>query len=220
MSLLEFERTPNPDALRIVPGGILLHGKPRHFLKEEEAEHPLAARLLAVDGIVRVLIGRDFVTVIRDGNGRSWPELRPDVAFAIMDFLDAAANGGVSEQPAETQAEAGLLSDIELQIEEVLERWVRPLLGRDGGEAVLVRFDPADGTAWIRLDGACGGCPSASLTLKRGIEQTVRRWVPEVARVQAVAAEPAAKGDSKARFRDWIAAKWGGGKGLDPRSGV
>jgi len=103
-----------------------------------------------------------------------------------------------------------ITGEIEQQIEDVLDRWVRPLLAADGGEAVLVRFDPADGTAWVRMDGACGGCPSGSITLKRGIEQSIRRWVPEVTRVLAAEPEQVQDADPKARFRRWIAEKWGG----------
>ncbi|WP_188643596.1 NifU family protein [Tsuneonella deserti] len=103
----------------------------------------------------------------------------------------------------------GPLGEVERHIEEVLDRYVRHLLAKDGGEAALVRFDAAEGTAWVRMGGACGGCPSGTTTLKRTIEQTVVRWVPEVKRVHAVADAGTPMEDPKARFRRWVAAKWG-----------
>jgi len=209
MSLIQFEHTPNPDAVRVDPGVPVAHGSPRHFTRGEAVDDPLAARLLGIDGVVRVLLGRDFVTIVREGPQYAWDRLRPDIVFALADFLE-----NPPEPPAaQAEADREQLSDIELQIEEVLERWVRPLIAADGGEVVLIRFDPANGTAWVRMDGACGGCPSSTLTLKRSIEQTVRKWVPEVERVQAASARQQEHADPKARFRNWLSAKFGSGSG-------
>lgn len=207
MNVIEFEATPNPDALRILPGIPLAPGQPRQFTSQNAAADPLATALLAIDGVVRILIGADFVTVVRENAGWAWERLRPQIALALSDAVD----GGLALAPPPEPADRAPLGEIGQQIEEVLDRWVRPLLAADGGEAVLVRFDPADGTAWVRMDGACGGCPSGSITLKRSIEQTIRRWVPEVARVLAAESEAPHVDDPKARFRRWIAEKWGKG---------
>jgi len=211
MSLIQFERTPNPDAVRIALDVPIATGAPRHFHRGDRVADPLATRLLEIDGVARVLLGRDFVTIIRAGPEHGWDQLRPDIAFALADFLEDPP-----PRPDEREeADRELLSDIEQQIEEVLERWVRPLVAADGGEVVLVRFDPADGTAWVRMDGACGGCPSSALTLKRGIEQAVRKWVPEVQRVSPAPAQHPPESDAKARFRNWIAAKFGTGQSAE-----
>ncbi|QKS00533.1 NifU family protein [Sphingomonas sp. CL5.1] len=205
MNPIEFEPTPNPDALRILPGRRVSHGQPRQFTRTSPVADPLAAELLAIDGIERVLIGADFVTVVREDASRTWDSLRPEIVLALSDALDR----DLPPEPPTVPAESLPLGEIEQQIEVVLDRWVRPLLAADGGEAVFVRFDPTDGTVWIRMEGACGGCPSGSITLKRGIEQAIRRWVPEVTRVLPVEAERARENDPKARFRQWIAGKWG-----------
>lgn len=210
MGGIEFESTPNPDALRVLPGRRVSEGPARQFTRERPAADPIAAALLAIDGVARVLIGADFVTVVRDPE-RDWELLRPEIAFALSDALDREPPEPQPSVAAAAADAAPPLGEIEQQIEEVLDRWVRPLLAADGGEAVFVRFDSADGTAWIRMEGACGGCPSGSITLKRGIEQTIRRWVPEVTRVLAAEGGPAAETDPKARFRRWVAAKWGSG---------
>jgi Fe-S cluster biogenesis protein NfuA len=205
MSAIVFETTPNPDALRIVSDRPLPSGPPRQFVPGEPASDPLAAALLAIDGIVRVMIGPDFVTVVRDDPARDWDALRPQIAFALLDTPEIEREPSVGAIAAVRPER----SEVEQQIEDVLDRWVRPGLGADGGNATLTRFDAESGTAWIRMTGACGGCPSGPITLKRGIEQTVRRWVPEVVRVAAAEDPSTTPYDPRARFRDWVARKWG-----------
>lgn len=202
---IEFEATPNPDAMRILPGRRLADGPARQFAKGMAGGPAIASALLAIEGIARVLIGPDFVTVVRAGPHCAWDRLRPEILWAVADALD----GRPEPEAVQALAPAPELGDIERQIEDVLARWVRPMLAADGGDARLERFDHFDGTAWVRMEGACGGCPSGGTTLKRGIEQTVRRWVPEVARVLAAGAALDADTDPKARFRRWIALKWG-----------
>jgi len=200
--LIEFEQTPNPDALRVQTGRVFTHGPALDFDRSSEGAPPLAARLLVIDGIERVMIGRDFVAVVRSGPAVPWGRLRADIAHVLIELVDAAPAAPPGQPPAP-------LGEVERHIEEVLDRYVRHLLAKDGGEAALVRFDAAAGTAWVRMGGACGGCPSGVTTLKRTIEQTIVHWVPEVKRVHAVADASAPTDDPKVRFRRWIEAKWG-----------
>jgi Fe-S cluster biogenesis protein NfuA len=202
MALIQFQQTPNPDALREQNGQVLARGAALDFDRSNGVEHPLVAALLGIDGIDRVMLGRDFVTVVRSGPGVSWETLRPEIALALLEAGDCAP-------AAPAQVRKAPLGEVERHIEEVLDRYVRHLLAKDGGEAALERFDAAESTAWVRMGGACGGCPSGVTTLKRTIEQTIVRWVPEVRRVQAVG-EAASQADSpKARFRRWVQATWG-----------
>lgn len=151
------------------------------------------------------MIGADFITVVRDGPGRDWTTLQSDIALQLLDHFEGERmRSSAGAGPAAIGAEH--FSDIEAQIDAVLDRYVRPWLAADGGNALLDRFDLATGTAWVRMEGACGGCPSGSITLKKGIETTIRRWIPEVVSVQAVGETP--RGDPKARIREWIAGKW------------
>jgi Fe-S cluster biogenesis protein NfuA len=140
--------------------------------------------------------------VVRSGARVAWEPLRPLIVLALID--NKGAEPVQSRPPTNTFDGA-----IEQHIEDVLNRYVRHLLAADGGEAVLVRFDAEDGTAWVRMGGACGGCPSGITTLKRTIEQTIKRWVPEVKQVRTVEESQAPSGDPKARFRRWVEAKWG-----------
>jgi Fe-S cluster biogenesis protein NfuA len=202
MALIEFECTPNPDALRVQNGQRFALGAARDFDRSNAAGHPLAGALLDIDGIVRVMLGRDFVTVVRRGAGVSWETLRPQIALALLEAGDCA--------PAATaETRSAPLGEVERHIEEVLDRYVRHLLAKDGGEAALERFDAREGIAWVRMGGACGGCPSGATTLKRTIEQTIVRWVPEVKRVNAVEDALEVLEEPKARFRRWVEARWG-----------
>ena len=202
MGIVEFEQTPNPDALRVRSGLSLVKGPPIEFSRGDERAHPLVADLLAIDGVERIMVARDFVTVVRSGARIAWEPLRPLIALALIDNSDA---GPIQSRPPANS----LTGEVEQHIEDVLDRYVRHLLAADGGEAVLVRFDADDGTAWVQMGGACGGCPSGITTLKRTIEQTIRRWVPEVKRVRTVGESTRSVEDPKARFRRWIELKWG-----------
>ena len=206
--LIRVERTPNPEALRILPGRQLMAGAPLEFRLGDDCKGaPLAAELLEIDGIKAVMLAPDFVTVVRSSPDQEWASLKPFVLAVIADFL-------LSDRPAivlESRQERDFGDDlVSAQIHEVLERFVRPLLARDGGEATLESFDTATGVAYVRMGGACGGCPSGTTTLKRGIEQTIKRYVPEVARVESTEGTTAVA-DPKARFRAWATARWGRG---------
>jgi Fe-S cluster biogenesis protein NfuA len=184
------EQTPNPDALKFVPHAPLTDGERRWFSDGEGS--PLAARLFAVAGVQRVFVAPDFVTVTRSPDARPWPELRYAAIAAIADHLVSGepaitgAGGGAGE-PAREENEDEVVADI-LQ---VLGLHVRPGVARDGGDVVFERFDADTGVVWLKLEGACGGCPSSRMTLKAGIEQLLRRYVPEVTRVEQVVSAPA-----------------------------
>ena len=207
---IQVEKTPNPDALRILPGVTWLSGAPIEIaLGDDASGAPLAEALLALEGIASVLIGPDFVTAVRASASEDWAALRPQLVAVVADFL-------LSGDPvvlAKAAPDAPDFGDdmVSAQIHDVIERFVRPMLARDGGEATLVRFDPRSGVAHVRMGGACGGCPSGRTTLKRGIEQTIKRYVPEVTSVEAIEEGPV-HADPKARFRAWVAAKWGSGR--------
>jgi Fe-S cluster biogenesis protein NfuA len=202
MAIVEFEQTPNPNALRVRAGQNFTSGPALEFDRTAKVSHPVVTGLLAIDGVDRVMLARDFLTVIRSDPATSWDGLRAEIALALAEAGDAAPMDGPELPDAP-------LGDVEQHIEYVLDRYVRHLLATDGGEAVLVRFDADEGTAWVRMGGACGGCPSGITTLRRTIEQTIVRWVPEVKRVQSVGDNHATLEDPKARFRKWVETKWG-----------
>jgi Fe-S cluster biogenesis protein NfuA len=182
------EQTPNPDALKFVPHVALTEGERRWFSSGEGS--PLAARLFALEGVRRVFVAPDFITVTRAPDGPPWSELRYAAIAAIAEHL--AAGEPVLSAAADGAAEADDEDEVLADIRQVLALHVRPGIARDGGDVVFERFDPETGVVWLKLEGACGGCPSSRLTLKAGIERLLRRYVPEVLRVEQVVAEPAA----------------------------
>lgn len=182
--LILTEKTPNPDALKFVPPRRLTPGRSHAFRRVtfEEASSDLAARVFQAGGVTEVFIAPEFLTVTRAQNALAWPDLKPLILAAIADHLEA----GVPAVPpyASEVGEAPEEDEIEAEIRTVLGLYIRPGVARDGGEVLLDRFDPATGVLWIRMHGACGGCPSAGRTLKSTVEKTVRRYVPEVLRVE------------------------------------
>ena len=194
------ERTPNPDALKFVPHVALTCGASRWCASAADA--PMAAALFAVEGVRRVFIAPDFVTVTRAPDGPAWADLRYPVIAALAEFLEAGEPALTQQGPA---AEAPPEEDeVICEIRQVLALHVRPGVARDGGDVLFERFEPETGVVWVKMQGACGGCPSSRLTLKAGIEQILRRYVPEVLRVEEVAGEAAAP--TRPRWAEWARA--------------
>jgi Fe-S cluster biogenesis protein NfuA len=194
------ERTPNPDALKFVPHVALTCGASRWCASP--ADGPLAARLFDLDGVRRVFIAPDFVTVTRASDGPGWADLRYAVISAIAEFLDAgepalADEGSAAATPPDDD-------EIASEIRQVLGLHVRPGVARDGGDVLFERFEPETGIVWVKLQGACGGCPSSRLTLKSGIEQILRRYIPEVLQVEEIAGEVAPR--ARPRWAGWAKA--------------
>ena len=189
--LIETETTPNPATLKFLPGRTVMDAGTRDFATPEEAEaSPLAEALFGLGDVTGVFFGRDFVSVTIAA-GADWRDAKPDVLSILLDhftarmplFKPAAAGFSV---PAEEEAFADDPADAEIvaQIRELIDARVRPAVANDGGDIVYRGFDK--GKVFLRMQGACAGCPSSSATLKNGIEQLLRYYVPEVTEVRAV----------------------------------
>lgn len=202
MNVITFEPTPNPNAVKVIidPAAPTAGG---HHYSGNDADHPLARGLLGLAGVKRVFMTPSFVTIVC--SGPIWRDLKAEIALEI-DEHRASIEAMASPQNEANDYQG---SEIESQIADILDRQIRPLLARDGGDASLDRFDPADGTAWIRMEGACGGCPSGAMTLKGGIETTIRKWVPEVRQVRQVNSKPRSRDEAISRFKGWIEKTWG-----------
>ena len=208
--LILTEPTPNPDALKFIPETPLTAGATYAFQRQEfdAAASPLARRLFALAGVERVFVAPDFVTVTRAPGAATWSRLRYEAMDAIAEHLG-------SGEPAVVEAEHAadpVHDQVEAEIRQVLADYVKPGVSRDGGEILFDRFDHDTGVLWIRMQGACGGCPSSRLTLKAGVEAIVRRYVPEVIRVEEAAGEPRAPA-GPSRLRRWIDSFGGSGAG-------
>lgn len=189
--LIETEATPNPATLKFLPGRIVMDGGTRDFATPEEAEaSPLATALFDLGDVTGVFFGRDFVSVTA-APGVAWAQLKPDVLAILMDHFTAnmplfrGPSAGFSV-PAEEEAftDDPADADIVAQIRDLIDTRVRPAVANDGGDIVYRGFDK--GKVYLRMQGACAGCPSSTATLKNGIEQLLRHYVPEVTEVRAV----------------------------------
>lgn len=181
---IETEGTPNPATLKFLPGRDVMGSGTADFAGAEAAiRSPLATALFGLSGVTRVFLGADFITVTKSADA-DWQELRPMILGAIMEHF--LAGRPVIDAQSETEAEDVSPEDAEIvaQIKELLDTRVRPAVAGDGGDIVFRGF--RDGVVMLHMQGACSGCPSSSATLKHGIENMLRHYVPEVQRVEQV----------------------------------
>jgi Fe-S cluster biogenesis protein NfuA len=189
--LIETETTPNPATLKFLPGQAVMESGTRDFADPEEAAaSPLAEALFGLGDVTGVFFGRDFISVTA-APGVSWADLKPDVLGILLDhftanmplFYPASAAGfsvpSIDELPLDDPADAEIVD----QIKELIETRVRPAVANDGGDIVYRGFQR--GVVFLQMQGACSGCPSSSATLKNGIEQLLKHYVPEVTEVRA-----------------------------------
>lgn len=190
--LIETESTPNPATLKFLPGQAVMTSGTRDFASPEEAEaSPLASALFSLGDVTGVFFGSDFVSVTA-APGVGWSDLKPDVLGILMDhflagvplFNVVSADFAVPPEDGAGFADDPADADIIEQIKELIETRVRPAVANDGGDIVYRGFDK--GNVYLKLQGACAGCPSSSATLKNGIESLLKHYVPEVTAVHAV----------------------------------
>jgi Fe-S cluster biogenesis protein NfuA len=187
--LIETETTPNPATMKFLPGRVVMEAGTRDFATPEEAEaSPLAEALFDLGDVEGVFFGRDFISVTA-GPGVSWPVLKPDILSLLLDhftagmplFKPAVAGFSVPLEPTGDYDPAD--EDIVVQIKELIETRVRPAVANDGGDIIFKGYD--QGRVWLKMQGACAGCPSSTATLKQGIESLLKHYVPEVTEVLA-----------------------------------
>ena len=183
---IQTESTPNPATLKFMPGQSVLDMGTADFPSADVAEKsPLAVRIFAVSGVTGVFFGTDFVTVTK-ADAVEWGHIKPAILGAIMEHYQSGLPVIIGEQAAAHEAHDGPDGDIVRQIKELLDTRVRPAVAQDGGDITFHGFDR--GVVYLHMKGACAGCPSSTLTLKMGIENLLRHYIPEVTEVRPVAA--------------------------------
>jgi Fe-S cluster biogenesis protein NfuA len=184
---IQTESTPNPATLKFLPGQPVLDAGTADFPSADTAgKSPLASRIFAVNGVTGVFFGTDFVTVTK-ADAIDWQHIKPAILGAVMEHYQSgapvleagSASGGHADH-------SGADGDIVRQIKELLDTRVRPAVAQDGGDITFHGFDR--GVVYLHMQGACAGCPSSTLTLKMGIENLLRHYIPEVTEVRPVAA--------------------------------
>jgi len=184
---IQTESTPNPATLKFLPGQTVLELGTADFPSSDAAaKSPLARRIFAAQGVAAVFFGTDFVTVTKT-DAANWDHIKPAILGAIMEHYQSGQPVIEGEQTASGHKEhTGEDGDIVRQIKELLDTRVRPAVAQDGGDITFHGFDR--GIVYLHMQGACAGCPSSTLTLKMGIENLLRHYIPEVLEVRPVAA--------------------------------
>ncbi|MDO8377492.1 NifU family protein [Phenylobacterium sp.] len=187
---IQTEPTPNPEVLKFLPGQTVLADGSRDFRGPQEAQaSPLAQGLFDIEGVERVFFGHDFVTVGKHPD-QDWAHLKAPVLAAIMDHFasgkplfsaEASAESGGHDDDAVYDADT---AQVVAEIKDLLDTRIRPAVAQDGGDILFNRFEPDTGVVWLHMRGACSGCPSSSATLKAGVENMLKHYVPEVTRVE------------------------------------
>ena len=182
---IQTESTPNPATLKFLPGQTVLEAGTADFPSAEGAEtSPLAERIFRVQGVSGVFLGNDFVTVTK-AEATEWDHIKPAILGAIMEHFQSGQPVMVGEAEASGHAEHdGENAEIVGQIKELLDTRVRPAVAQDGGDITFHGFDR--GVVYLHMQGACAGCPSSTITLKMGIENLLRHYIPEVTEVRPV----------------------------------
>src|SRR5579883_1625150 len=182
---IQTEQTPNPATLKFLPGRDVMGNGTADFVTAEAAKRsPLAEHLFTVDGVAGVFLGTDFITVTKAAD-KDWHLLKPAILGAIMEHFTSGRPIVVGPEAAGESAGAGEEdSDVVAQIKDLIETRVRPAVAQDGGDITFQAFE--DGIVFLHLQGSCSGCPSSTATLKAGIENMLKHYVPEVVEVRAV----------------------------------
>lgn len=181
---IQTEDTPNPATLKFLPGRDVLGTGTADFTDAADAaaRSPLADRLFQVDGVKRVFLAGDFVTVTKD-DSRDWYVMKPGILGAIMEHF-ATGKAVLTQVKADDNQVNEDDDEIVAQIKELLDAKVRPAVAQDGGDITFHGFE--NGVVYLAMKGACAGCPSSTATLKSGIENMLRYYIPEVVEVQQI----------------------------------
>ena len=183
---IQTEQTPNPQTLKFLPGKVVMEDGTAFYQNKDESTNSLfAKRLFNVDGVNGVFFGSDFITITKD-QSIDWQVMKPLILSAIMEHYNSGDETIVKSTAKEnTSLESNENdSDIVKQIKELLDTRVRPAVAMDGGDIIYDSFK--DGVVYLHMQGACSGCPSSTATLKMGIENMLKHYVPEVQEVRPV----------------------------------
>ena len=185
---IQTESTPNPSTLKFLPGrDVMGEGAVADFASREAAQRsPLARALFETPDVSRVFFGADFISVTKTGG--DWKHLKPAILGAIMEHFTRRLPliEGAAEETDEASSSGEADDEIVAQIKDLIETRVRPAVAQDGGDIIFRGFDEKSGIVSLHMRGSCAGCPSSTMTLKNGIENMLRHYVPEVTAVEAV----------------------------------
>jgi Fe-S cluster biogenesis protein NfuA len=179
---IQTEETPNPATMKFLPGRDVMVGTLDVANAEAASQSPLAQELFKIEGVRSVFLGKDFITVTK-ADSKSWSVMKPPVLTAIMEHF--TSDKPIINSTAEaTASDMGEVDPIIAKIRDLLDHKIRPAVAQDGGDITFHSFE--DGVVYLNLKGSCAGCPSSSMTLKAGVENMLRHYVPEVREVKQI----------------------------------
>lgn len=181
---IQTEKTPNPNSLKFMPGIIINKKSAVRFKNKKDcSKSPLAEHLFRVKGVAEILLGKDFITITKLEES-DWDILKTELLLLMTEFFSANLPIFIEEKKKSSKAIDLDEDDITKEIRELIEERIRPALAQDGGDIEFHGFK--DGVVFVELHGACSGCPSAKITLKDGIENMLKYYVPEVQEVKQI----------------------------------
>ena len=183
---IQTEQTPNPQTLKFLPGKIVMDEGTAFYQNVDDASNsPFAKRLFEVEGVEGVFFGSDFITITKN-QSIEWQVMKPLILGSVMDHYNSGELTITKEQNSENSSlkKEDTDSDIVKQIKELLDTRVRPAVAMDGGDIIYDSFK--DGIVYLHMQGACSGCPSSTATLKMGIENMLKHYIPEVKEVRPI----------------------------------
>jgi len=178
---VQTENTPNPNSLKFFPGKKVSNDSPLEITDKNESKNELIRNILSINGVTGIFLAEDFLSVNKDEK-IEWEDLKHIIISFINDYY-SNGNEIVIDNNSIDSNESDL-SEIEKKIVKILETKIRPAVARDGGDIKFKEFK--DGKVTVELQGSCSGCPSSTLTLKQGVQNLLRHYVPEVKEVLAV----------------------------------
>ena len=177
---VQTEITPNPNSLKFIPGKIVSNSGSFEVTKKDNVNNDLIRNILSINGVEGIFLSKDFISVNKD-NENSWDDIKHIVISHINEFY-ATGKKFIIDKDLNEQSES--LDEIEKRIVQLLEEKIRPAIARDGGDIKFKEFK--DGVVKVQLQGSCSGCPSSTMTLKRGVQNLLCHYVPEVKEVKAI----------------------------------
>lgn len=181
---IQTEETPNPSTLKFSPGVPVMGTGTAAFAKKEDcANSPLAEKLFSSNHVRGVFLGSDFITVTKTDE-LEWDVLKTEILAIIMDHYVSGGEVYINKSKTNTKKVQGEESEVITQIKDLLEERVRPAVAMDGGDIIFHKYE--EGVVYLEMHGACSGCPSSDVTLKNGVENMLKHFIPEIVRVEAI----------------------------------
>ena len=177
---VQSEFTPNPNSIKFLPGKIVSKSGSFEITKKDETNNELIKNLFSVSGVESIFLGKDFISVNKQDDVE-WEEIKHIIVSLINDFYSTGKEYVVEKNLKESSEN---LEEIELRIIKILDQKIRPAVARDGGDIKFKEFK--DGIVKVQLQGSCSGCPSSTMTLKRGVQNLLCHYIPEIKSVEAV----------------------------------